>query len=229
MKLLRRIQYSIRRQKRAFFENEIEFPYRWQSSIDSIIALEALTELLRPQVLSGLFFNTESSVAANVVLGRGYGPRARDLLERVRRQYENGVVEPLESFTLFVVDLMSKKVDEWQRNLTPWATLVDRGLDEAPDSYTMVRTAMIATASRANATAGAWDENGFTATRGLVGRLFFARHKDNDTDWWRARLTDVTIETAKQCLTVLLSWGAPDMIAALKNRYRFGNPRIIIA
>ena len=202
--------------KQAFFENEIEFRHRWYTSTDSVIALEALTELLRPQALAALFSDTESTMAAYVILGRGYAPRGRELLERVRRQYENGVDDPLESFTLFVMDLVNKNVDEWQHSLAPWATLVDRGLDEAHGSYTMVRTAMMATASRAKATAGAWDENGFTATRGLVSRLFFARHKDSDADWWRARLTDVTTETASQCLMVLLSWGAPDVIVALK-------------
>ena len=52
--------------------------------------------------------------------------------------------------------------------------------------------------------------------KGLANRLFFARHKDSDADWWHSRLADVTNETASQCLTVLLSWGTPDVIAALK-------------
>lgn len=117
---------------------------------------------------------------------------------------------------LFAADLLTKDVDGWRQSLSHWTALVDRGFDEVPGNYLMVRTAMIATASKAEAIAGSWDESEFSATKGLVSRLFYARYKGADADWWRARLPDVTIDTASTCLTVLLAWGTPNVIASLK-------------
>ena len=202
--------------KKAFFDGDLEFPFRWSHSADSVTALEVLTELLRPYALAELFSDAETTTAAHAILSRGYTPGRDQLLERVRQQYDKDVADSLESFALFLVNLLNKGVAEWQRSLTPWAALVDRGLDEAPGNYLMAQIALIAAASRMEATAGVWDEDGFAATKGLAYRLFFARHKAEDADWWGARLTAITTETAIQCLTVLLSWGAPDVIAVLK-------------
>ena len=123
---------------------------------------------------------------------------------------------PLTSFMRFVSELMRKDVSEWRQSLELWSMLVDRGFDEASGSQLMLQIAMVATAITVKADAAAWDENGFAATQGLVSRLFFARHKSGDTDWWRARLEAITTETACPCLTILLSWGTPDLITALK-------------
>ncbi len=202
--------------KKAFFDGDLEFPFRWPHPADSVTALEALTELLRPYALVELFSDAETTTAAHAILSRGYTPGRDQLLERVRKQYDKDGADSLESFALFLINLLNKGVAEWQQSLTPWAALVDRGLDEAPGSDLMAQTAMIAAASRAQATVGVWDESRFTVTKGLVHRLFFARHKAEDANWWRARLTAITTETAIQYLTVLLSWGAPDVIAVLK-------------
>ena len=103
-------------------------------------------------------------------------------------QNVNGDDEPLASFTQFVSELMRKDISEWEQSLEPWSILVDHGFDETPGGQLMLQIAMVATASRAKPDAGSWGENGFVATKGLVSRLFFARHKSGDTNWWRTAL-----------------------------------------
>ena len=199
----------------SFFAGGLEFQYRWYLSAGSVVGVEALTELLRPQVLADLFADEDSGRAAYTVFGSRYAPRKREFLERVKHEYEDGAGDSILSFAIFLLDLMNKSIREWQESLAPWAALVDRGLEEADASYVMARIAMIGTASRARDTEGVWDENGFAMKRGLVGRLFFARHKGGDVDWWRVTLTCISEDTASQCLTVLLSWGTPDVIGSL--------------
>ena len=140
--------------KRAFFDGELEFHQRWRRPGEAVIALEALTELLRPHTLAALFSETEATVATHAILDHGYAPRGRELIEQVKHQYESGATDPLESFTLFVMTLLSKDIGEWQQSLKPWSELVDSGFDETPGNYIMVRAAIIATASKANASAG---------------------------------------------------------------------------
>ena len=133
------------------------------------------------------------------------------------REDLKGVDDPLASFARFVSEIMGKNVSEWQQSLEPWSKLVDRGFDEVAGSQLLLEIATVATASTAKPDAGAWDEDGFAATKKVVRRLFFARHKGDDVNWWRERLADITIETTCPCLTVLLSWGTPDLITALKD------------
>ena len=120
-------------------------------------------------------------------------------------------------FAQFVSEIMGKNISEWQQSLEPWSKLVDRGFDEVAGSQLLLEIATVATASTAKPDAGAWDKDGFAATKKVVRRLFFARHKGDDVNWWRERLADITIETTCPCLTVLLSWGTPDLITALKD------------
>ena len=201
--------------RKAFFDDSLKFPHRWRSQTDSVIALEVLTELLRPHALARFFSNTKVTLAVEAILSRGYSPRGQHLLEQVRNQYKNDGVDSLESFAFFVVDQLSKELSEWQQNLTPWSRLVDRGFSEAPGNYLMVRLAIIATLSKASAIEGEWGVDGFKATKGLVQRLFYARHKGSDLDWWRKELQGIMPETAIQYLVILLTWGTPDVIASL--------------
>ena len=201
--------------KKAFFDNNPELLLHWRHSTDSVTVLEVLTELLRPYTLTTLYSETETTLAAHIVLGRRYLSVENKLLEQVKQKYE-GTGDSLESFALFVVSLLNKHVKDWQQNLDLWSELVDRGFDEAPNNFLMVQIAMIATASRVGRRSGIWDEAGFTATRGLVRRLFFARHKSGDVSWWRTELAKIKSGTASQCLAILLSWGTPDVIAMLK-------------
>ena len=193
---------------KAFFDGRLEVPNVWPPWISM--------NLLRPDFFAELFSAQDNTVAADTMFDHRYGIRMRTLHQRRMRQDISDEDAPIASFAQFVSEIMRKDVAEWQQSLEPWSTLVDRGFDEAAGSQLMLQIAMVATASTAKPDAGTWDENGFTATKGLVRRLFFARYKSDDVNWWRARLADVTIETMCPCLAVLLSWGTPDLITALK-------------
>lgn len=201
--------------KKAFFDDEFEFLLHWHHSTDPATVLEVLTKLLRPYTLVALYSETGTDMTAHAVLGHRYrySSAGDRLLEQLKQQ---AVGDSLESFTLFIVDLLNRDVGDWQRKLNPWSELVDCGFDEAPGNFLMLQIAMISTASRAERGSGIWNEEGFTATKGLVSRLFFARHKGGDVSWWRTELAKIKSEEISQCLAVLLSWGTPDVIAALK-------------
>ena len=173
---------------KTFFDNRLEFPNNWPNAADSLI-------FVQPQFLADLFSEQENTAPADTIFSQRYASPWRTLHQRRMRQDIGGVDEPLALFTQFVSELMRKDVAEWQESLEPWSRLVDRGFDESAGSQLMLQNAMVATGATAKPAVGAWDENGFAATKGLVRRLFFARHKSNDVNWWRARLADVTIET----------------------------------
>ena len=195
--------------KKAFFDNRPEFPNSWPNGAESL-------DFVQPQFLVELVSEQEKAAPTETVFSHRYASPWRTLHQRRMRQDIGGGDEPLALFTQFASELMRKDIAEWQESLEPWARLVDRGFDESAGSQLMLQNAMVATGSTAKPAMGAWDENGFAATKGLVHRLFFARHKSNDFHWWRARLADVTIETTCSCLSVMLSWGTPELINALK-------------
>ena len=201
--------------KKVFFDDDFELLLHWRHSTDSVTALEVLTELLRPYTLVALYSEAGTDITTYAALGHryGYSSAGNSLLEQLKQQV---VGDSLESFTLFIVDLLNRDVKDWQRKLDPWSELVDRGFDEAPGNFLMLQIAMISTASRAEIGSGIWNEDGFAATKGLVSRLFFARHKGGDVSWWRTELAKIKSEEISQCLAVLLSWGTSDVIAALK-------------
>lgn len=204
--------------KKAFFDDELELLLPWRHSTDSVTVLEVLTNFLRSYHLATLYSEIETDITAHAVLGRRYGYFSANnrLFEQLKQQDREGVGDSLESFTLFVLDLLGRNVKDWQQKLDPWSELVDRGFDEAPANHLMLQIAIIATASRAERGSAIWNEDGFAATKGLVHRLFFARHKCGDVSWWRTELAKIKNETISQCLAILLSWGTPDLITALK-------------
>ena len=202
--------------KEAFFDDRLELPDRRVSDKDPVSSIWLLKELLHPRFLAELLSVQEIQGDDDTTFFRHYVMRWRARHQQLLQQDGADVYDPFASLTHFVSELMRKDVAEWQQSLEPWSRLVDRGLDEASSSQLMVQIATVATASTAKPAAGAWDKNGFAATKGLVRRLFFARHKSDDVNWWRARLADVTIEATCPALSVLLSWGTPELIAALE-------------
>ena len=202
--------------KEAFFDDRLEFPDKRRSDEDTVNSIRLLTEILHLQFLAELLSVQEIHRDDDSTFARHYVMQWSARHQQLMQQDGSGVDDPLASFMQFVSELMRKDVTEWQQSLEPWSILVDHGFDEAPGSQLMLKIAMVTTASTAKPDSAAWGENGFAATKGLVNRLFFARHKSGDTDWWRARLADVTTETACPCLTVLLSWGTPELITALQ-------------
>ncbi len=204
--------------KKAFFDGEIHFPLRWSRPTKSVTALELLTEILQPLSFAQIFQSEANSKTLNLMLFRAYMDESSKFFEKLDQLSETEVTNSLDSFGSFSVDLLRKDVNEWQTSLECWSKLVDRGLDDFPGSYKMVQIAILSTATKAKITAGMWDENGFTATKGLVKRLFFARHKSGDVNWWQEKISDINSEFLFLCLSVLLSWGEPCTIASLMVR-----------
>lgn len=202
--------------KQALFAGNLEFPLNWFYSNHSATAFEVLTELLRPIAFTRLFGEPGKSISIHTILGRGYRSKYERRFEPIRKSCERGERDSLDSFKKFVYKLLLvTNVDEWQNTLRPWNALVDRGLDEANDNFLILQIAIVATASKTNPDAGKWDRRGFHATEGLVNRLFFARHKCDDIDWWRSQLPDNNSQTVILYLAILLFWGHPETIASL--------------
>ena len=55
--------------KKSFFMGDVQFPYRWYRSVGSVVALEALTELLRPRVFADMFTDEGLSKAGPYPVG----------------------------------------------------------------------------------------------------------------------------------------------------------------
>lgn len=203
--------------KTSFFGGTLRFPYHQRGEQDQLTGLEVLMRLIYPYSLAILLTDTEEDLALHAVLERYYGPITPNLIEKLEGDSGFAIVEPLRSYALFVVNLMKSDVSEWRAGLNRWSRLVDAGFEEMPGNLLMVRTAVLATLSDSKVREGEWNKQGFSATQGLVKRLYFARQKRTDVNWWRTQLNNATDNTVTVCLAILLSWGAPSVVNELKD------------
>ena len=202
--------------KYSFFNGELKFHLRWDFPNRSVTTFEALTELLQLDNFVKLITIQEKNAPVYTIFNKRYFPEMDKFLEQIMQSREDTNIDSLDLFKQNVIELFKKDVEEWQECLEPWATLVDYGLDESPSNYIVSQIAVIATASEAKSEKGVWDEDGFSATKGLVNRLYFARHKCDDSDWWHMMLQDTNSELNYLYLAVLLFWGSPETIASLE-------------
>ena len=204
---------------KAFFDEKIEF-FSHRSQPKPMTHLEVLTELLRVHVLAALYSSKSEGVAASVVIERQFSVVRREFIGHCEDENEENIVhadkDPVMLFARFVIDHMKRDIGDWQTQLSPWSTLVDKGFEVAPRSYRFEQIAAVSTATAADKEAGVWSEDGFLPSKGLVDRLYFARRKAGDTAWWRRQLVDTTPDNTVLCLAVLLSWGEPDSLRRLK-------------
>lgn len=192
--------------KRALFDDQVSSSnYRFVPA-KSVTSFAILADFIQPEFLASWFSVPEDDTSYVIGFHR-----------HLAQLYQTIPGDPLAPFAQFVLDLLSRNISDWQQNLEPWVALVDQGFDESAGSYRMVQIAVIATASRAMIDAGSWNDDGFAATKGLVNRLFFARHKGDDVLWWRKNLQEVKSEDIHLCLAVLLSWGTQNVISDLKS------------
>lgn len=126
-----------------------------------------------------------------------------------------GVRDGLSEFAHFAASIQGRNIVDLQQQVFSWSELVDRGFVEFPSSFSIVRLALIATAGKSHASLGAWSDQEFAPTAGLVARLFFARGKASDADWWKARLAYVKGDSIITCLAAILVWGIPDSVSGL--------------
>ena len=124
----------------------------------------------------------------------------------------------LSEFAEFVGSIRSRTIADLQRHVFSWSELVDRGFVEIPGSFTIVRLALIATAGKSHASPGVWNDQEFDPTAGLMSRLFFARGKASDPEWWQERLVCVRHDSKITCLAALLVWGIPSSASGLARK-----------
>ena len=103
----------------------------------------------------------------------------------------------------------------FNREAEPWRVLVDRAFDVVPRSPVASQIAVLATAAHADYSCGAWSERGFSATRGMVERVYFSRCRHDDVDWWRREVGRVDRRDLGICLAILLSWSDPVVLSEL--------------
>ena len=163
----------------------------------------------------------------------------RDFLKRDGERASASALDPFEEFAQFVVELMDVRPEIWRSDLSPWEKLVDRGYLEAPNGrlfsvISMLSTAVssvwekledgheqasgidLATSLVEDAAQAKWDNRGFSSTPGLVRRLFFAKSKGSDQDWWRARLLDTEGDGNVILVATLVCWGSGEVISGLR-------------
>lgn len=218
----------------SFFDFELVFSFHRSYHDRPSNPLVVLSALLHPHVLSDYF---------TMPLEHIVGSRQRDFLRHSflnRSAVEEADVrmDPFETFVQYVVELMERSPEVWRSNLAPWEELVDRGFQEAPRGRLFSLIAMISTAVssvwkrleddreskkaidlqaclREDRVQGAWDSRGFAPTCGLVRRLYFAKSKGGDLNWWRHMLLDSDGEEQTILLASLVCWGKNSAIRAL--------------
>lgn len=175
-------------------------------------AIETLQSHLDPFFISELFSSGEDHLddGADIdFLAFPLPPIQRDKVERAAAH------DSIDEFADFVASMRDRSVGDLKQHLFSWSEVVDRGFAEVPGNFMMVRLAVIAVAGKRRSTPGVWSDQEFAPTGGLMSRLFYARRNASDVAWWRARLGQVTDESAATCLATLLVWGMFDSVSAL--------------
>lgn len=198
----------------ALLNGEIEFRDQWYEASQAKTSLQKLLFHLDP-------YRVASLLVLDVYDGQTDRVSLENILERLdttngqARRTQRGR-DRLDSFAEFADSVADKDLIKLQSSLTPWSDLVDKGFAEVPGSYAMVRLAVIITASRAESEEGVWSNEEFRPTPGLVYRLFYARRMASNIEWWRDRLSNITLNSTLPLLGVLLVWGSPEVVLTLK-------------
>lgn len=196
---------------RLLFDGDLQAPtpkYRRSSARTSI---EILQSCLDPFFIATLFvIEDEPDVrkqGAPMSLSLG--------ADQLNDNDSVGVRDSLSEFAHFAASIQDRSIVDLQQHVFSWSELVDRGFVEFPGSCSIVRLALIATAGKSHASLGAWSDQEFAPTAGLMARLFFARGKASDPAWWKERLTYAKGDSIITCLAAILVWGIPDLASGL--------------
>ena len=198
--------------RKALFDGVVVFSGRRPYSSDMATDLVVLTQFLNVYLLADVFSTGAERGRRYRHMGRvpqfvkgGLADQGRNI---------EGAEDSVVSFARFVVEHVSRDLEEWRTSLEPWRGLVDRGFGVAPGSYLIAQVAAVSTAVDGDAM-GSWTKDGFGATRGLVDRLYFARERSGSSSWWRGELGGARDECVALRLAVVLSWGEAQVLAEL--------------
>ena len=198
-----------------FFAGELGEVARWFFHSKSVSSLEFLSLVFHPHFLGEVFVSKESGPFIEVVLSQSGSVEFDQPLTRLARWNIDHPDDMLAPYTRLVLDNFSKDVEVLRRDLAPWCEIVDGGLGQSRFTRVVTRVAVAAILSGADPSAGNWDSEGFKATKGLVQRLFYARHRCDDHAWWQARLEDCRGDCGAVSVAVLVRWGEASVLRAL--------------
>ncbi len=198
---------------RTFFDGDLSF-YRSPTERNWNV-LEILSMLLNTHALPHIWSaNTKVGTMASV-MSRFFSFDAPELLRNVGEYLDTEDRDTVTLFAHFLINHMQSDVGEWRAGLEAWSTLVDRGLNLGLGSLRFEQISAISTAVRSEEI-GRWSDECFSASCGLVERLYFARKKHDDLLWWRGQLASVGDEQKVLALSVFLSWSDGEAIVGLK-------------
>ena len=202
--------------KAAFFDGQTPIIGRDRFNDRPLIQLEVLIELLRVRGLANLFSESSADDAFDAIMERRYG-FGWSPFEQGDSEYKFDDSDPLTAFVTFTVDLLKNPVGSWQKEIWLWNDLVNKGFELAPGGWLFGLIAAVSTAVQSDAEL-AWHPDGFALTKGLVGRLHFARRKAGDVVWWRRQLKENAAgHNSVLCLSILMCWGEPDVLVSLRS------------
>lgn len=201
-----------------FFAGKLGEVIRWFFDSTSVSSLEFLSLIFHPFFLGEVFGSEQSGPAIDVALDHSGPIEHSDALIRLQRWNSEYPDDILSSYTQLILANFGRDVEVLRCDLEPWCEIVDGGFDQSSSTSLIARVAVVAISSRADPSAGNWDPEGFKATKGLVQRLFYARHKCDDFGWWQARLEDCMDDGGVVELAVLVRWGEASLLLRLRSR-----------
>ena len=203
---------------REFFDGRIAF-FRPPNYSDGRTHLDVLSVLLTPHGLASMCTSKSDERAASVVIGNLFGIGAHELVYDGRGDDGEAVNGLVGQFTNFVQEHMNSDVSDWNDRLDRWSTHVDKGLEVAPSGALFEQIAAIATVVDAGEEAGAWRDDGFCLSKGLVERLYYARGMAGDTAWWKCKLAETDGPAMMLLLAMLFSWAKSEVLRRLSSVY----------
>ena len=225
--------YGIARE--MFFNCTLRFSNRGPGRRNSATSLEILTELLSPSVLQQ-FFHAPSDVSATQIIARHSAWGQRSLHEYIATTPAFDEKDEVTSYASVVSRLMAKTpLVEWQVSLAPWNEVVDEGLAVHERGFLFSLMAVMSTAvslrneiymssgaadeidagpddgrarEKRAEPVGYWDRDGFEPTPGLVNRLYYARQRADDSEWWLSHVGQCQEHSLLTFITMCCSWAS---------------------
>ena len=199
---------------RAILDGTMIFPLRAPWLRGKIGALEVLTQSLNVHLLSEVFTTDTGEDSLQAFMERLYGFASPDRSWNVDHDGTEG--DRVTEFAQYLTEHFQTESKSWRTTLEPWSKMVDYGFEFAPGSPILTRIAILSTAVASTSERGRWTDERFSTTRGLVDRLYSARSRQQDQNWWRDQLRVVKRRDLAVCIAVFAAWVDPEVLLGLK-------------
>lgn len=189
-----------------------------------------LTNLLDARRLRDMFRSSNQS-------SRRFSSRVSRRVSELNRYYngEENLASydgELDEFCSYFLRMLSDDSIDWHNSLDPWCALVDRGLGVFGESLLVQSIAFVAVAQTVRAsrrirsnplleesaellhgadleTINGEELSCFSTKPGLVKRLYFAKSRSSDFDWWSGQIAVTEGPDQVLLFASLLGWGSP--------------------